>query len=85
MPVRFTLRELEVFCAIARQENVNRAAEALAMTQSAASQALARLEEALDNPLFDRHGRRLVLNENGRLLLPRAQALLDQADDVQGL
>jgi DNA-binding transcriptional LysR family regulator len=85
MALRFTLRELEVFCAIARQENVNRAADALAMTQSAASQALARLEEALGQSLFDRHGRRLVLNEEGRLLLSRAQALLDEAEALQGL
>jgi DNA-binding transcriptional LysR family regulator len=85
MPLRFTLRELEVFCAIARQENVHRAADTLALTQSAASQALARLEQALGQALFDRHGRRLVLNENGRLLLSRARALLDQAEDLQGL
>ncbi|EYC51263.1 transcriptional regulator [Hylemonella gracilis str. Niagara R] len=85
MGLRFTLRELDVFCAIARQENVHRAAETLALTQSAASQALARLEQALGQALFDRLGRRLVLNENGRLLLPRAQALLDQAEDLQGL
>jgi DNA-binding transcriptional LysR family regulator len=85
MSLRFTLRELEVFCAIARQENVNRAAEAVALTQSAASQALARLEQALSQRLFDRRGRRLVLNENGRLLLPQARALLDRADDLQGL
>ncbi|EGI76745.1 LysR family transcriptional regulator [Hylemonella gracilis] len=85
MAVRFTLRELDVFCAIARQENVHRAAETLALTQSAASQALARLEESLGRALFDRHGRRLVLNENGRLLLPRAQALLDQAEELPGL
>lgn len=85
MPLRFTLRELDVFCAIARQDNVHRAAKTLALTQSAASQALARLEEALGRELFDRHGRRLVLNENGRLLLPRAQALLDQAEELQSL
>lgn len=85
MPLRLSLRELEVFCAIARHENVNRAAGDVALTQSAASQALARLEEALDVQLFDRHGRRLLLNEHGRLLLPRARALLDGALSLQGL
>ncbi|MEZ5643487.1 MAG: LysR family transcriptional regulator [Burkholderiaceae bacterium] len=85
MSLRYSLRELEVFVAIARQGSVSRAAEAVALTQSAASQALAKLERALGQPLFDRCGRRLVLNENGRLLWPRAQALLDAAAQVQDL
>ena len=85
MSLRYSLRELEVFVAIARQGSVSRAAEAVALTQSAASQALAKLERALGQPLFDRCGRRLVLNENGRVLWPRAQALLDAAAQVQDL
>jgi DNA-binding transcriptional LysR family regulator len=85
MTLRFTLRELEVFCAIARYDNVNRAADAVALTQSAASQALARLEQSLGQRLFDRRGRRLVLNEAGRLLLPHARSLLDGAQELQGL
>lgn len=85
MRLRLTLRELELFCAIAKHGSVRRAAEAVALTQSATSQALARLEQALDAPLFDRRGRRLVLNEAGRLLLPRAQRLLDDAQALQGL
>ena len=44
MTLRFSLRELEVFCAVARHDNVGRAADAVSLTQSAASQALARLE-----------------------------------------
>ena len=85
MSLRYSLRELEVFVAIARQGSVSRAAEVVALTQSAASQALAKLERALGQPLFDRCGRRLVLNENGRVLWPRAQALLDAAAQVQDL
>ena len=85
MSLKFSLRELEVFCAVARHDHVGLAAEAVALTQSAASQALARLEQGLGQTLFDRHGRRLVLNENGRLLLPRAQALLDGAEELQAL
>jgi len=85
MPLRFSLRALEVFCAVARHDNVHRSAGDVALTQSAASQALARLEQALGQPLFDRRGRRLVLNEAGRLLLPHARALLDDAEQLQGL
>ena len=79
MPLRLSLRELEVFAAVAACESVTRAAAEVALSQSAASQALAQLEQALGVPLFDRIGRGLQLNEHGRALLPRARALLDEA------
>ena len=43
--MRYTLRQLEVFLETAREENVSRAADALAMSQSAASGALRELEQ----------------------------------------
>jgi DNA-binding transcriptional LysR family regulator len=70
---------LEVFLAVARFENVSRAAEALAMSQSAASGALKELEQQFDVLLFDRMGKRLQLSELGRQLRPQAEALLAQA------
>ena len=77
--MRYTLRQLEVFLATAHKENVSRAAEALSMSQSAASGALKELENQFDIRLFDRVGKRLQLNELGRALRPRAEALLQQA------
>ncbi|TDR80726.1 LysR family transcriptional regulator [Paludibacterium purpuratum] len=85
MSLRLSLRELEVFVAICEELNVTRAATRLAMTQSAASQSLSSLESALETVLFDRVGRRLVANEHGRLLLPRARAILDLGHEVQTL
>ncbi|HEY4067002.1 MAG TPA: LysR family transcriptional regulator [Burkholderiaceae bacterium] len=83
--LRLNLRQLEVFVATARSGSTRAAAERVARSQSAASTALADLESALGAPLFDRVGRRLVLNENGRALLPRAASMLDEAADVQQL
>lgn len=83
--LRITLRQLEVFAATARTGSTRAAAERVARSQSAASTALAELEAALGLTLFDRVGRRLLLNENGRALLPRAASLLDQATDVEAL
>jgi DNA-binding transcriptional LysR family regulator len=83
--LHLTLRQLGVFVATAREGSTRAAAERVARSQSAASSALADLEAVLGEPLFDRIGRRLVLNENGRALLPRAQALLEQAAELQGL
>lgn len=85
MTLRISLRALEVFVAIADCATVTLAAERVWLTQSAASQALASLEQGVSAPLFDRVGRRLVLNENGRLLLPKARALLDLSLEAQNL
>lgn len=81
--MRYTLRQLEVFLATARNENITRAAEELAMSQSAASGSLRDLEGQFDVQLFDRLGKRLQLNELGRLIRPRVAALLDQATDLE--
>jgi len=83
--LRLSLRQLEVFAAIAREGSSRAAAERVARSQSAASAALSELEAVLGVQLFDRIGRRLVLNENGRALLPVAGALLDQAVETETL
>ncbi|HWY26169.1 MAG TPA: LysR family transcriptional regulator [Nevskia sp.] len=81
--MRLTLRQLDVFTAICRSGGVSHAAAAIGLSQSAASQALAELESALEGPLFDRAGRGLLLNERGRALLPRAAELLERATDIE--
>lgn len=81
--MRLTLRQLEIFAAIAKTENVSRAADRLSMSQSAASNSLVELERAYDCPLFDRIGKSLRLNATGQGLLPMAESLLSQARDVE--
>ncbi len=81
--MRFSLRQLEVFLATAHFQNVSKAADSLAMSQSAASSALKELESQFDILLFDRVGKRLQLNEQGRLIRSRAEALLEQAREVE--
>ena len=77
--MRYSLRQLEVFLATARYENVTRAARALAMSQSAASGSLRELEGQFDVLLFDRIGKRLQLSELGQQLRPQAEKLLERA------
>ena len=81
--MKLTLRQLEIFVAIAHEENVSRAADRLAMSQSAASSALVELERQFDCLLFDRIGKALRINSLGTGLLPLAQSLLAQARDVE--
>ena len=83
--MRFTLRQLQVFVAVAQQESVSRAAGLLALSQSAASTSITELERQTSCQLFDRAGKRLSLNALGRQLLPQAVALLDQAKEIEDL
>jgi DNA-binding transcriptional LysR family regulator len=81
-----TLRQLQIFCSIARSGSTSAAAEQVALSQSAASASLNELERTLGTSLFDRVGKRLVLNDKGRSILPAALALLDGAQAlVSGL
>ncbi|GAB5499796.1 MAG: LysR family transcriptional regulator [Pseudohongiellaceae bacterium] len=81
--MRFTLKQLQIFLAVASHENVSRAATQLALSQSAASTALKELEQRFDLALFDRVGKRLKLSETGQLFRPRAAALLAQAEELE--
>lgn len=78
--MRMTLRQLAVFVAVAQEGTVTRASDAVRLTQSAASMALADLEDALGAPLFDRLGKRLQLNDLGRFLLPQALEILGRCE-----
>ncbi|MFM2480686.1 LysR substrate-binding domain-containing protein [Celerinatantimonas sp. YJH-8] len=81
--MNFTLKQIAVFDAIAQTGSVSHAASQLALTQSAASMALAQLEQQLGQPLFERIGRRLVLNSWGHWLRPRARRLLLDASQIE--
>lgn len=71
-----SIRQLEIFEKIASTGSVTRAGEELLLTQSAVSMALSQLEQLSSVPLFERSGRRLVLNDAGRLLLKDARDIL---------
>ncbi|MBN4068554.1 LysR family transcriptional regulator, partial [Desulfotalea psychrophila] len=77
-----TLRQLEIFIAVAETAQVTKASKKLFVTQSAVSMALAELESQLGGSLFDRHGRSLLLNERGRYLLPLSKEILYQVANV---
>lgn len=75
-----TLDQLRIFLAVAEREHVTRAAEALNLTQSATSAAIAALEARHAVRLFDRIGRRIVLTEAGKILVREARAVLARAE-----
>lgn len=81
--MKYTLRQLQVFLATAHFQNISKAANSLAMSQSAASSALSEMESQFDIQLFDRVGKRLQLNSLGHALRGQAEALLRQAEDLE--
>lgn len=83
--MHITLRQIEVFTEVLKSGSTTQASQQLALSQSAVSAALADLEGQLGVQLFDRVGKRLVVNEHGRLLYPRAVGLLEQASDIEQL
>ena len=74
--IDLTLRQLEIFVAVARLEHATRAGEELGLTQSAISLAISETERLCHGELFARIGRNLRLNDRGRLLLEEAEAVL---------
>ncbi len=74
------LRVLKYFLAVAREENITRAAALLHLTQPTLSRQLMQLEEELGVKLFHRGQYRIVLTDEGMLLRRRAQELVDLAD-----
>jgi DNA-binding transcriptional LysR family regulator len=81
--MRISLRQLQIFCVVAEAGTTASAAAALSVSQSATSAAINELERLLDLPVFDRVGKRLKLNDNGRALVPQALALLDGAQTIE--
>ncbi|HEX3915091.1 MAG TPA: LysR family transcriptional regulator [Steroidobacteraceae bacterium] len=81
--MRLSLRQLQIFRAIALSGSTTAAALSVPLSQSAASAALKELERLLGAQLFDRIGKRLLLNDNGRALLPMALAVLDSAHNLE--
>ena len=77
------IRTLRYFLAVAREENMTRAAELLHVTQPTLSRAIHTLEEELGKKLFIRHSFRISLTEEGVLLRDRAEDLVSLADKIE--
>ncbi len=78
-----TLEQLRIFVGVAEREHMTKAAEALNVTQSAASAAIAALETRHNVVLFHRIGRRIELTEVGRVFLDEARAVLGRAASAE--
>jgi DNA-binding transcriptional LysR family regulator len=78
--MRYDLKHLSTFVAVAEELNFHRAAQRLMIAQPAVSRIVLELEERLGVKLLERTTRRVRLTESGRYLLEEAQAILDRIE-----
>ncbi len=74
------IRVLRYFLAIAREENMTRAAERLHISQPSLSKEIKKLEGELGHELFIRTNKNMILNDEGMLLRKRAEDILAMVD-----
>ena len=77
------LQQIKYFRVIARTENISRAAEQLFIAQPSLSQMLKRLEEEIGMPLFDRNGKKIVLNGAGKIFLKYADEVCQALENAE--
>ncbi len=73
----------KAFLAVAELGTFSKAAESLFITQPAISKRIALLEDQLGSKLFDRIGKRVILNQAGKALLPIAARILQDMKESQ--
>lgn len=76
------IQNLRYFAIVAKLENVTKAAELMHTSQSAVSKNILALEEEFGVNLFDRFGKKLVLNDAGRRFLQSCEKILEETDTV---
>lgn len=81
--LRLTLRQLEVFEAVAQHLSYSRASESLHLTQPAVSIQIKQLEEAVGMPLFEQLGKKIYLTEAGHELLRYSRNIVKQLEEAE--
>lgn len=77
-----SIRTLRTFVSVAQCGGFAAASGKIGLTPAGVSQQMRQLEDGLGNPLFDRIGKTVSLNERGLRFLPRARQLIEQFDEL---
>ena len=90
--MHITIRQLQVFEAVARQLSYTRAAEELHLTQPAVSMQVKQLENSVGLPLFEQIGKRVFMTQAGETMLRHAQTIMrhlvtarEEMDELKGV
>ncbi len=81
--MNITLRQLQIFEAVAQTHSYTRAAEKLFMTQPAVSMQMKQLEESVGLPLFERHGKKIVITKGGEKLRKHGDKIIRRFEALQ--
>ncbi len=81
--MRITLKQLQIFEAVAEQQSYTQAAKLLFLTQPAVSMQIKQLEEEIGMPMFDRMGKKIQLTDAGRELLQHSRTIHNQIEEAQ--
>ncbi|WP_134724263.1 LysR family transcriptional regulator [Paracoccus luteus] len=82
LPLTLKVGHLRLVSAIAAHGQIQAAAQALGLTQPAASRSLAELERLVGTPLFDRHPRGMIATAAGEILARRSNEVLAGLTDI---
>ena len=78
----YSFKQLELFISLARTQRVVETAKEYEMSQSAVSMSIRELEKELGELLFDRIGKKLILNDRGNLLLERCKPHIEGLKEI---
>ncbi len=78
----YSFKQLELFTSLARTQRVVETAKEYEMSQSAVSMSIRELEKELKEQLFDRIGKKLVLNDRGSFLLQECEQPLERLRNI---
>lgn len=76
------ITQLRYFLKVAELENFTRASEELGVSQPALSRSIAKIEDVLGQPVFERQARKVVLTDAGRVLHERAIQVVQLLDEI---
>lgn len=79
------IRQLQTFLVVARLLNFRAAAEELNYSQSTVSDHIRNLEQELNVKLFERLGRKVFLNEQGKKLISSAERMIQDSEEIHKL
>jgi len=80
--IKFDVRQLEVFIAVAEQASFSRAGKILGMAQASVSERIAGLEKNMGARLLNRLGRRVELTSVGKHFITRAKAIISLRNET---
>lgn len=83
--MHLTLRQLQVFEAVARHRSYTRAARELHLTQPAVSMQIKQLEESLGLPMFEQIGKQTYLTQAGREMDHYGRVIARQLTDAEAV